>query len=321
MTPRPHHLGRYAELWQLDERWTQLARNHGGRAATVGHSAYGRPIRRYDFGAPEGPTVLLSALVHGVEGIGGLALLEAVRAFLGGGHGAGGRLVVLPVVNPDALAHNLERLGARRLAGRRCNGRGVDLNRNFGAQSVELPRHPLSGSRRRWSPHYTGPHAFSEPESRAVRDVALETRPSLALGFHSYGNLLLYPWAHTDAPNPRAPLYRALADSFCGAQPRERYTVKQAGHWYPIFGDMDDWLDATLGTLAFTVEVSRPERSWRDLGRLINPFWWMNPEAADEAIAEVVPGVCALLRDALARGRDALARGRDALARRPRVAA
>ncbi|WP_437599965.1 M14 family zinc carboxypeptidase [Sorangium sp. So ce590] len=80
--------------------------------------------------------------------------------------------------------------------------------------------HPFAGSRLRWSPHDTGPHAFSEPESRALRDVALETRPALALGFHSCGNLLLYPWAHTGAPNPRAPLYRALGDAFCRGLPR-----------------------------------------------------------------------------------------------------
>lgn len=65
---------------------------------------------------------------------------------------------------------------------------------------------------------------------------------------------------------------------------------------------MDDWLDANLGTLALTVEVSRPTRSLRDLRRLLNPFWWLNPREADAAIDNVVPGVGALLRDALDRG-------------------
>ncbi|AUX19597.1 hypothetical protein SOCEGT47_000490 [Sorangium cellulosum] len=297
--------GRYAELPQLEAAWTHLARVHGGRVTTVGTSASGAPLRRYDFGDPRGPTFLLTSLLHGVEVIGGLALLDAVRSVLERGRAgaaARARLVVVPVVNPDAFAENLERLGDERPTARRCNARGVDLNRNFAPLSSARPLHPFAGSRLRWSPHYTGPHAFSEPESRALRDVALETRPALALGFHSCGNLLLYPWAHTGAPNPRAPLYQALGDAFCRALPREPYAVRQAAHWYPTVGDMDDWLDANLGTLAFTVEVSRPSRSLRDLRRLLNPFWWLNPWEADEAIGNVVPGVGALLGAALDRG-------------------
>jgi carboxypeptidase T len=297
----PARFGRYADLSDLDAAWARLARTHDGSVLTAGRSAGGRPLHRYEFGPPLGPTILLTALVHGVEVIGGLALLDAVRALLASGRaGPSGRvrLVVLPVVNPDALAENLECLGGDRMAIRRCNARGVDLNRNFAALTEQRPLHPFAGSRLRWSPHYTGPHAFSEPESCAVRDVALETRPALSIGFHSYGNLLLYPWAHTSAPNPRAQHYRMLGDAFCSALPSEPYAVKQAGHWYRTVGDMDDWLDATLGTLAFTVEVSRPDRSLRDLRRLINPFWWMNPAGADEAIANVVPGVCALVTKA-----------------------
>ncbi|WP_437676487.1 M14 family metallopeptidase [Sorangium sp. So ce131] len=297
-----HLLGRYADLPQIDDSWARLANAYGGREMTVGTSANGRPLRRYDFGDPRGPTILLTSLMHGVELIGGLALLDAVRAILASGRGgaaARARLVVVPVVNPDAVAENLERLGSDRVAAQRCNARGVDLNRNFAPLSASRPLHPFAGSRLRWSPHYTGPHAFSEPESRALRDVALETRPALALGFHSCGNLLVYPWAHTAAPNPRAPLYRALGDAFCRALPREPYAVRQAADWYPTVGDMDDWLDANLGALAFTVEVSRPSRSYRDLRRLLNPFWWLNPREADAAIDNVVPGVHALLCAAL----------------------
>ncbi|CAN90199.1 unnamed protein product [Sorangium cellulosum So ce56] len=305
MTRTPDLCGRYAELPQLADAWARLARTYGGREIAIGTSANGRPLRRYDFGDPLGPTFLLTSLMHGVEVIGGLALLDAVRSILASGRAgvaARARLVVVPVVNPDAFADNLERLRGGRRASQRCNARGVDLNRNFAPLSSSRPLHPFAGSRLRWSPHYTGPHAFSEPESRALRDVALETRPALAIGFHSCGNFLLYPWAHTDVPNPREPLYRALGDAFCRALPRERYEIRQAAHWYPTVGDMDDWLDATLGTLAFTVEVSRPARSFRDLRRLLNPFWWLNPREADEAIANVVPGVGALLCDALDRG-------------------
>lgn len=58
----------------------------------------------------------------------------------------------------------------------RSNPRGVDLNRNWGDH---------------WEPgdsdtdHYGGPSAFSEPETRILRDVALAFKPQLFLTVHS----------------------------------------------------------------------------------------------------------------------------------------
>ena len=51
----------------------------------------------------------------------------------------------------------------------------------------------------RHSPHYVGKCPMSEPETRALRDVALALRPRVSVGFHSFGELLLYPWAFTTA--------------------------------------------------------------------------------------------------------------------------
>lgn len=48
---------------------------------------------------------------------------------------------------------------------------------------------------------YAGPRAFSESETRALRDYLLANRQriKLYLTFHSYGNYLLYPWGYTSA--------------------------------------------------------------------------------------------------------------------------
>ena len=74
----------------------------------------------------------------------------------------------------------------------------------------------------------------------------------------------------------------------------------QATDWYSTVGDMDDWLDAELGTLAFTVEVSRPMRRLSNLRRLSNPFAWSNPIDVRPAVDGIAPGVDALVREALA---------------------
>jgi carboxypeptidase T len=274
----------------------------GGRQSIAGRSVDGRPLVRFDLGREGRPVVLLTALMHGVEVVGALALLDVLRRL---GSAAGERLldaahwVILPVVNPDALATNLSKVSHGRRAWQRCNARGVDLNRNFPRLTSERRYHPFSGSSLRVSPHYAGPAALSEPESQAVRDIAVEARPRLSLAFHSFGNLLLYPWAYTAAPNPRAAEYRSLGGVLERSLVRFPYRVQQARQFYSILGDMDDWLDAEFGTMAFTVEVSRPQFSLRRARRLLNPFCWMNPERSHEIVDDLSPGILALLSASL----------------------
>jgi predicted deacylase len=290
----------YPDPLALDEAWQELARQTGASESVAGFSVEGRPIRRFDLGT--GVPVLLTGLVHGVELVGALALLDFVRAAV---ERAGellrhARLVVIPIVNPDALHANARRLAEGRRAYHRCNARGVDLNRNFPRLRERMPLNPLGGSRWRMSPHYVGPHPFSEPETVALRNVVEEVQPRVSLGFHSFGELLLYPWAFTTRPNPRRAQYERAGRAFVRGLRGATYRVMQATEWYSTVGDMDDWLDAEYGTLAFTVEVSRPFRRLANLRRLSNPFAWSNPVRLAPAVRGIAPGCDALLREALA---------------------
>ncbi len=296
----PHEL--YPDPEQLEARWRALAANSGGTESAAGQSVEGRPLWRFDLGCRDAgaPAVLLTALLHGNEVVGSLALFDVVEQLGGAGALARERrrIVVMPVVNPDGLAANMRRLRRGLAAWRRGNARGVDLNRNF-PPVRPLRRtarwNPLAGSRWRRSPWFSGPHALSEPESQAVAGVARQLRPSLALAFHSFGQLLLHPWGADPAPHPRQAEYRALGDQFLNGHPRSAFKVRQAASWYPMVGNLDDWLDATFDTRAFTVEVSRLD------GRLFhpraaNPFWWANPLDVRGALDQVTPSVLALLR-------------------------
>jgi len=299
--PPPWH--EYPDAEGFDEGWCNLGTAIGARMSVVGTSVGGRPLRRFDVGAPDGPAVLLTGLVHGIEFVGSLALMEVVRSIASDPRSdllRHAHLVVLPVVNPDGLHANCARLASGRRAFHRCNARGVDLNRNFPRLTSEIPLNPLGGSRWRVSPHYVGPRPLSEPETRALHDVAHEVRPSVSVGFHSFGELLLYPWAFTTRPNPRRSKYERAGRAFVGGLRGATYRVMQATDWYSTVGDMDDWLDATYGTLAFTVEVSRPMRRLSNLRRLSNPFAWSNPVEVAPAVSGMAPGVDALVREALA---------------------
>lgn len=79
-----------------------------------------------------------------------------------------GHTVFIPALNPDGLA-----------AGTRWNARRVDLNRNMSAGWGGL------GVSRYGGAHYPGRYAFSEPETRALRDFYLRLAPRKIITYHS----------------------------------------------------------------------------------------------------------------------------------------
>ncbi|XP_066953172.1 carboxypeptidase B1-like isoform X2 [Macrobrachium rosenbergii] len=108
---------------------------------------------------------------------------------------------IIPMLNPDGYVYtwNQNRLWRKnRSPSSVCVG--VDLNRNFGYQwgGLGTSSYPCSDL-------YRGPSAFSEPESRALRDamLPLDGRVKAYITFHSYGQYILYPWGYsTDVTHP-----------------------------------------------------------------------------------------------------------------------
>jgi protein MpaA len=128
----------------------------------LGRSALGRPIRVHVVGAaPARDRILVVGCIHGNECAGIAVTRRLVRAM----PPAGARLWIVHDLNPDGHAR-----------GTRQNGRGVDLNRNFGA----LWR-PIGA---RGDPQYPGPRPWSEPETRLIRALILRIRPTETIWFH-----------------------------------------------------------------------------------------------------------------------------------------
>ncbi len=292
--------GEYPTAARYVAGWRTLVEHLKGDESVAGHSVEGRPIYRFDMGPKHAPPVLLTALIHGIEVIGSVALFHVLRDLAATDEGrrlfSETRLVIMPVLNPDAFANNMDRIGRGWPALQRTNARGVDLNRNFPHVAPIERAHPFSGSRWRGSPHYQGPRPLSEPETQTVVQVVEAVRPQLSVGFHSFGNMLLYPWGFSRRPNLRHAAYGHLAQAFMGSLAGTKYSFRQASQFYPTVGDLDDWLDHNYGTLAMTVEVgSLNRRLWNPL-RLLNPFCWMNPLRIESTVRNLVPGVHALLR-------------------------
>lgn len=70
---------------------------------------------------------------------------------------------------------------------------GVDGNRNFDHYwgTREASADPCAII-------YEGPAAFSEPETRVIRDVVMQqlNRAALYISLHSHGNMFLYAWGN-----------------------------------------------------------------------------------------------------------------------------
>jgi hypothetical protein len=172
------------------------------------------------------------------------------------------RLFFVPVVNPDGYVYNETTNpdgGGFWRKNRRDNGGGefgVDPNRNYG---YNWGYDDGGSSPFTWSETYRGPAPFSEPENQAIRDF-LEggRRVSVALNYHTFSNLLLYPWGYTpDVQTPDDAVFAALGDTLTH---RNGYVYGQGSQiLYVTNGDANDWMYGEQTTkpkiLAFTPEV------------------------------------------------------------------
>ncbi len=188
-------------------------------------------------------------------------------------------IFIVPSANPDGHAYvEANHSGAwwswwRK--NRRDNGDGtygVDLNRNYG---YNWGYDNFGSSPYTSSEVYRGPSAFSEPETQAIRDLAQNHSFKLALSYHSYGELLLYPWGYAFAYTPDHALFLALADSLTSTN--GYYPGNPAmGAIYITNGDTDDWAygdDVNKNSFpSFTVEVnSDAEGGFAPPDTLIDP--------------------------------------------------
>ncbi len=122
-------------------------------------------------------------------------------------------LYFVPCLNPDGYVYNEKtdpRGGGYWRKNRSINAvdTGVDLNRNY---SIGWGFDNLGSSPDGKSDTYRGPRAFSEVETRAIRDFCEDRHFKIALNYHAFGNLLLIPWGYLNRPTIDSVQYFAMA--------------------------------------------------------------------------------------------------------------
>jgi len=197
------------------------------KTVLIGRSVRGRAITAQVLGPDTAPRkILLVGCIHGNE-CAGVAILSAL-ARSRAPHGI--QLWLVPEMNPDGTA-----------ADTRGNADGVDLNRNFPFQWQ-----PISGPT-----YYSGPHALSEPETRAAVRLIRHIKPAVTIWYHQHEDLV--DMAGGDRGIARR--YAALAGMVATCLP-----------FLP--GTAPSWSNhAFAGTTAFVVELSAGPVGRRGLAR------------------------------------------------------
>ncbi|MBI4059822.1 MAG: zinc carboxypeptidase [Elusimicrobia bacterium] len=167
----------------------------------------------------------------------------------------------VPMVNPDGAEYDVEggkyHMHRKNMARNADGSTGVDLNRNYGWGWGGGGASPDPGD-----DTYRGPAAFSEPESRAVR-AFVEARPNLKilLSYHTFSELILYPWGGTNDPIPDAKALSAFKSMAGEMAKMTGYTPEQSSDLYVATGDTCDWAWGEKGIFAFTFELT-PKSMW-----------------------------------------------------------
>jgi murein peptide amidase A len=188
----------------------------------IGHSLEGRAIELRHYGDPSwSGELLVFGCVHGDE-----CAARGIGALLAGRPDPAADIHLVPNLNPDGAAARL-----------RLNGRGVDLNRNFASEWRPI------GSR--WSPEYSGPKPFSEPETRLAARIIRSLRPAATIWFHQY-------WG-------RRPFVRAWGRSTAAGRHFAALARVPFRRMRWPAGSAPNWQNHTFPAASFVVELPRGE--------------------------------------------------------------
>ncbi|MDD4741177.1 MAG: M14 family zinc carboxypeptidase [Bacteroidales bacterium] len=131
---------------------------------------------------------------------------------------------------------------------------GVDPNRNYGWEwGKEGTSHDPGEIT------YCGPEAFSEPELQAIRDLMAARHFVTGISYHTYSELVLWPFGYTDgAIGPDNAAIANLGTMMGNAIPGiagGHYTPQSSWQLYPASGGTDDWAYGQHGIFGYTIEL------------------------------------------------------------------
>lgn len=266
-TPANFHGGSMGGFLTYAELLTQLDSMHAKYPNLISarnvidtfHSIEGRPLywlrisNHPDSDQTQKPQILYTALHHAREPAGLTDMMfymwyllenyqtsAEVRALVDHTE-----MYIVPCVNPDGYIYNETTNptgGGMWRKNRRHNADstyGVDLNRNYG---YNWGYDNTGSSNVTTDETYRGTAGFSEPEIAAMKFFAEHHHFSIAVNYHTYSNMLIYPWGYeAGLLTPDSDLYIAYARTMTKYN-GFLYGTGDQTVGYTTNGDSDDWM-------------------------------------------------------------------------------
>lgn len=185
------------------------------------------------------------------------------------------RIVVVPQVNPDghALVHKGYAWWRKNTAGNPLMY-GVDLNRNYPENWNACD----GSSGIRSDDTYRGAKAASEPETQAMLKLFEMYKPIANISYHSFSEVILYPFGCAEQTNSAETLFHAVAESMRDSIVDDNgdagtYKIGTAPDLlYNADGGDNDTHWLRFGTLSFAIEAGSSKQGfqppydvWRNL--------------------------------------------------------
>ena len=220
--------------------------------SVLGQSAEGRNIEVYTYGNGKTKLLFVGGIHGGYEWNSVLLAYKFIDYFNADPKNIPANLtiIIIQALNPDGVYKVTGNVGrfsiadvstdSATLASGRFNGNNVDLNRNFDCK---------------WQPQSTwqsktvsgGSSAFSEPESKILRDFILKNNPSAVVFWHSQSGTVYASQCKNGILLGTMDIMNAYARA-SGYSPSTTFDA------YTTTGGADDWL-TSLGIPAITVEL------------------------------------------------------------------
>lgn len=273
-----------AKIKQLEESYPDLA-----MYTEIGRSTEDRPLGALVLTANSSenntkPTVLFNCMHHAREVMTTEVCIDIAEELLKGyGNDQSAtswldelEVWIVPQVNPDGN-HRVHQgdLFWRKNAWKRYGGViGVDLNRNYpeGWNSCG----GSSGSF--FAQNFRGPSAASEPETQAIMNLVASVKPSADISYHSFSELIIFPYGCRGRQNPARELFVSLGKQmqegiFDDAGQSGTYRLGTAPELlYNADGTDLDYQFKEHNVLAYTIEINSRDNGfhpsyakWRDI--------------------------------------------------------
>ncbi|OWR51431.1 caboxypeptidase 4 [Danaus plexippus plexippus] len=265
----------YQSYETINKYLDDIAKEYPEKAKVVTHTSFnGLPIKYLrvsttNFEDPTKPIIYLDGGIHGREWLSIPPVTFAINRLLENGTDSSllekFDFILFPIVNTDGYQYSRDRSAAWRKTRSwyqdpwsiMCPG--VDIDRNF-----DFHWNTTGAGSSKCSYVYPGVSAFSEAETRVVREILLENdRILMYISFSSGGSLIMYPWAVDGSLSSE--VFRlhnvgvAMADTINALQMPEFFDYKVGNaalvRQLPMSGTSIDYAHHLGVPLTFTIEL------------------------------------------------------------------